>query len=111
MAGYSNVGVNPNTTGARPSLGGGGGISTTDVRPAWESLDLWEWVSTWLIPMLVAGQSWPQASEAGVWEGAVAQKEAALALASSQDFAITAAHTIVSGWNAPPTQEFLRTCE
>ncbi|WP_157252314.1 hypothetical protein [Nonomuraea typhae] len=52
----------------RPDEGFDGGIATTDVEPAWETTALPGWVVYYLIPLLTAGQSWPKASEAKLWQ-------------------------------------------
>ncbi|MFC7586055.1 hypothetical protein ACFQYP_21660 [Nonomuraea antimicrobica] len=73
-----------------------------DTQPAWDSLNLPDWVNTWLIPLLSAGQKWPKASESGL--STLARAYAALADESvvSVDSAGAAARTIVTGWEAPP---------
>ncbi|MFG1699663.1 amidoligase family protein [Nonomuraea sp. NPDC049309] len=78
----------------------------SDVQPAWESESLPDWVNHWLIPMLSAGQKWPEASEAGMSE--LARRYAALSdgSMSSAEPAGLAVRTIVSGWAAPATARF-----
>ncbi|MEV5328893.1 amidoligase family protein [Nonomuraea sp. NPDC052634] len=78
----------------------------SDVQPAWESESLPDWVNHWLIPMLSAGQKWPEASEAGLSE--LARRYAALSdgSMSSAEPAGLAVRTIVSGWATPATATF-----
>src|SRR5690606_5812590 len=78
-----------------------------DVQPAWENGARPDWVTHWLIPMLSAGQKWPEASEAGLSE--LARRYAALsdgAIASAEP-AGSAVRTIVNGWAAPATATFV----
>ncbi|MFG1694884.1 hypothetical protein [Nonomuraea sp. NPDC049309] len=79
-----------------------------DVLPVWETESLPDWVNHWLLPMLSAGQSWPEASEARLTE--LARRYAALSdgAISSAEPAGTAVRTIVTGWAAPATAMFVR---
>ncbi|WP_406675250.1 hypothetical protein WBK31_17520 [Nonomuraea sp. N2-4H] len=79
----------------------------SDVRPVWETEALPDWVNYWLIPMLSAGQKWPEASEAGLSE--LARRYAALSdgAISSAEPAGSAVRTIVTGWAAPATAKFV----
>ncbi|RSN14361.1 hypothetical protein DMB42_07545 [Nonomuraea sp. WAC 01424] len=45
-----------------------GGIATKDVEPVWRTEALPGWVVHHLIPLLTAGQSWPEGSESKLWE-------------------------------------------
>ncbi|MEU1387753.1 MULTISPECIES: hypothetical protein [unclassified Nonomuraea] len=68
MAGKGDAEVND----ARKPAGGtgafDGGIATTDVQPVWRTEALPDWVVHHLIPLLTAGQSWPEGSESRLWE-------------------------------------------
>ncbi|MFI7416750.1 toxin glutamine deamidase domain-containing protein [Nonomuraea sp. NPDC049684] len=60
------------TDEARKPAGGtgafDGGIATKDVEPVWQTEALPGWVVHHLIPLLTAGQSWPEGSESKLWE-------------------------------------------
>ncbi|WP_043635283.1 hypothetical protein [Nonomuraea candida] len=79
----------------------------TDERPVWETENLPDWVAYWLLPMLSGGQKWPEASEAGL--SLLAQAYVALAdgTISPAEAAGMAARTVVTGWVAPPTENFV----
>ncbi|MFB4268549.1 hypothetical protein [Nonomuraea sp. GTA35] len=79
----------------------------SDVQPVWETEALPDWVVYWLIPMLAAGQRWPGASESGL--SALAHAYAGLSDGSTKSVepAGSAARTIVTGWSAPATADFV----
>ncbi|MFC7036462.1 hypothetical protein [Nonomuraea rubra] len=79
----------------------------TDVRPVWETETLPDWVVYWLIPMLAAGQRWPGASESGLSKLAHAYAELSDGSTQSAEPAGSAARTIVTGWSAPATADFV----
>ncbi|MGW2158457.1 WXG100-like domain-containing protein [Nonomuraea sp. NPDC001699] len=60
------------TDEARKPAGGtgafDGGIATKDVEPVWQTEALPGWVVHHLVPLLTAGQSWPEGSESKLWE-------------------------------------------
>ncbi|GGT04935.1 hypothetical protein GCM10010176_056620 [Nonomuraea spiralis] len=70
MAGKGDV--TTTTDEARKPAGGtgafDGGIATKDVEPVWRTEALPGWVVHHLIPLLTAGQSWPEGSESKLWE-------------------------------------------
>ncbi|GAA2208141.1 hypothetical protein GCM10009850_035990 [Nonomuraea monospora] len=78
-----------------------------DVQPVWETEQLPDWVVRWLIPMLSAGQKWPDATESGL--SSLARSYAGLSDNSvkSAEPAGTAARAIVTGWAAPATSKFV----
>ncbi|TMR14399.1 hypothetical protein ETD86_28695 [Nonomuraea turkmeniaca] len=78
-----------------------------DVLPAWEDVALPDWVVYWLIPMLSAGQKWPEASESGLSKLAQAYDDLAEGAIGSTPDAGFAARVIVTGWAAPPTADFV----
>jgi hypothetical protein len=99
-----------NTNGGEALFGGG--IATTDIRPAWENDALPDWVNYFLIPLLASGQSWPKASESGLWELRVAYMDMVRVLLSSVEPTGTAVKTISDGWTAPAKPEaFTRIAE
>ncbi|MEV0617734.1 hypothetical protein AB0I81_30740 [Nonomuraea sp. NPDC050404] len=79
----------------------------TDIRPVWETEALPGWVVHWLIPMLSAGQKWTNASESGVSKLAQAYVALGDATAGPTEPAGSAARTIVTGWQAPATGDFV----
>ncbi|MEV0232510.1 hypothetical protein [Nonomuraea sp. NPDC050786] len=79
----------------------------SDVRPVWETEALPDWVVNWLIPMLSAGQKWPEATESGLAKLAAKYYQAAMKSVGSTPLAGAAARTVVTGWNAPATANFL----
>ncbi|MEV4089185.1 hypothetical protein AB0J43_53875, partial [Nonomuraea fuscirosea] len=58
-------GIDVQNTASRPSRTRAVTIDS-DTRPVWETEALPGWVVYWLIPMLSAGQKWPEASESGL---------------------------------------------
>ncbi|MGA5759083.1 hypothetical protein [Nonomuraea bangladeshensis] len=78
-----------------------------DVEPAWETEALPDWVVTWLIPMLSAGQKWPEASESGLSKLAQAYQALGSAAVSSAPEAGAAVRVVASGWAAPATADFV----
>lgn len=101
--------------GGAPSTQGTGGQASaqaavridTDVLPVWETEALPEWVVYWLIPMLSAGQKWPEASESGLSKLAQAYDGLSADVTGSAPQAGAAARAIVTGWNAPATGNFV----
>ncbi|MFI9596297.1 toxin glutamine deamidase domain-containing protein [Nonomuraea sp. NPDC052265] len=70
MAGKGDV-TNATDEARKPAGGTGafdGGIATKDVEPVWQTEALPGWVVHHLIPLLTAGQSWPEGSESKLWE-------------------------------------------
>ncbi|MGI5268810.1 nucleotidyl transferase AbiEii/AbiGii toxin family protein [Nonomuraea sp. CA-218870] len=55
----------------------------------------------WLIPMLSAGQAWPQASESALWRLRDGHRDGVQVYAGSLDPAGKALRTIASEWNSP----------
>ncbi|MEV4288631.1 hypothetical protein AB0K40_24240 [Nonomuraea bangladeshensis] len=106
-----------NSTGGltNPGSQNGGGLPSAvaairidrDVEPAWETEALPEWVVTWLIPMLSAGQKWPEASESGLSKLAQAYQALGSGAVSSAPEAGAAARVVVTGWAAPATADFV----
>ncbi|MEZ7125961.1 hypothetical protein ACBR40_11530 [Nonomuraea sp. AD125B] len=98
-----------------PGSQNGGGLPSAvaavridrDVEPAWETEALPEWVVTWLIPMLSAGQKWPEASESGLSKLAQAYQALGSAAVSSAPEAGAAVRVVASGWAAPATADFV----
>ncbi|GAA3149376.1 hypothetical protein GCM10010486_13780 [Nonomuraea roseoviolacea subsp. carminata] len=78
-----------------------------DVMPAWETNALPPWVVNWLIPMLSAGQKWPEASESGLSKLCQAYEGLGEGVTGCTPRAGTAARTIVTGWKAPATANFV----
>ncbi|NUW32342.1 helix-turn-helix domain-containing protein [Nonomuraea sp. SMC257] len=102
-----------NGTSSPVSVGGAGiGDPSTvridrDVMPAWETNALPPWVVNWLIPMLSAGQKWPEASESGLSKLCQAYEDLGKGVTGCTPRAGAAARTIVTGWSAPATANFL----
>ncbi|MEV4837220.1 hypothetical protein AB0K05_22035 [Nonomuraea sp. NPDC049486] len=98
-----------------PTAPGGGGQPSvsalvtinSDVQPVWETEALPDWVVNWLIPMLSAGQKWPEASESGLSKLAHAYGDLGTTAVGSTQDAGTAARTVATGWNSPSTAEFV----
>ncbi|MFF0774883.1 hypothetical protein ACFYUK_38780 [Nonomuraea wenchangensis] len=78
-----------------------------DVEPVWETEALPEWVVTWLIPMLSAGQKWPEASESGLSKLAQAYQALGSGAVSSAPEAGAATRVVAAGWAAPATADFV----
>ncbi|MCF6467258.1 hypothetical protein FAF44_02375 [Nonomuraea sp. MG754425] len=78
-----------------------GGISTTDVEPAWQTEALPEWAVNWLIPMLTAGEPWPRASESGLWQVRLAFEDATGVLVSSLEPTAFSIRDISAGLESP----------
>ncbi|MGW0802390.1 cell envelope integrity protein TolA [Nonomuraea sp. NPDC002799] len=78
-----------------------------DILPVWETEVLPDWVVHWLIPMLSAGQKWPEASESGLSELAQACSALAAGTTSSVPQAGSVARTVVAGWTSPATANFV----
>ncbi|MEV4112227.1 hypothetical protein [Nonomuraea sp. NPDC049695] len=104
MTVHTDTGVN--TSAGRPTEQPPVQIDS-DVRPVWETEALPDWVVNWLIPMLSAGQKWPEATEAGLAKLAAKYYQAAMKSVGSTPLAGAAARTVVTGWNAPATANFL----
>ncbi|MFI6501424.1 hypothetical protein [Nonomuraea typhae] len=85
----------------RPDEGFDGGIATTDVEPAWETTALPGWVVYYLIPLLTAGQSWPKASEAKLWQLRVSYVELMNELVSTLDPTSKAITKVSDGLDSP----------
>ncbi|SEF89821.1 hypothetical protein SAMN05444920_101962 [Nonomuraea solani] len=79
----------------------------TDTQPVWETEVLPDWVERFVIPMLAAGQSWTGASESGLSQLAHAYAALADGAAKPTEPAGAAARTIVTGWAAPATANFV----
>ncbi|MFI7536808.1 nucleotidyl transferase AbiEii/AbiGii toxin family protein [Streptosporangium sp. NPDC049376] len=99
MAGRGDV--NSQTPGGLPSEDDFGGVSATDVRPVWETEQLPDWVVHWLIPMLMSGQAWPEASESGLWKLREVHRRAVEVYAAAFEPTSTAVRTIAADWEAP----------
>ncbi len=103
------------TTGGTIDTQGSGGQPTQqgvvridrDELPVWETEALPDWVVNWLIPMLSAGQKWPDASESGLSTLAAAYENLAAGTAGYDVPAGTAARTIAAGMAAPATANFI----
>ncbi|MEV0595366.1 hypothetical protein [Nonomuraea cavernae] len=106
MAG-GNTGVNTTTSGGLPSTGEGG-TSSTDIRPAWETESLPDWVNYILIPLLASGQAWPQASESGLWAMAKPHERTTNALVTAFDPTARSVKLVLAGWNSPATPAYLK---
>ncbi|MEU6711260.1 hypothetical protein ABZ897_07225 [Nonomuraea sp. NPDC046802] len=78
-----------------------------DELPVWATEAMPDWVERWLIPMLSAGQKWPEASESGLSSLAVAYQALAAGASGSTPRAGAAARVLVTGWNSPPAGEFV----
>ncbi|WP_066940151.1 WXG100-like domain-containing protein [Microtetraspora fusca] len=78
-----------------------------DVTPAWETGALPDWVVYTLVPLLSAGQEWPKASESKLSELAQAWEEMAAGLPPHAEPAGKAVRTVVAGWQAPATADFV----
>ncbi|TMR35121.1 hypothetical protein ETD85_14930, partial [Nonomuraea zeae] len=78
-----------------------------DVLPAWETEALPEWVVNWLIPMLSAGQKWPEASESGLSTLAQAYESLAAGAVGTTPRAGAAVRALATGWEAPATANFV----
>ncbi|NUP78482.1 MAG: hypothetical protein HOV96_13145, partial [Nonomuraea sp.] len=78
-----------------------------DVLPVWETEALPDWVVHWLIPMLSAGQKWPEASESGLSKLAQTYEALAAGVIGTAPRAGTAVRTVATGWSAPATAEFV----
>ncbi|MBF8193894.1 hypothetical protein ITP53_51115, partial [Nonomuraea sp. K274] len=93
--------VNSQTPGGLASDDGFGGVSATDVQPVWETEALPGWVNDWLIPMLASGQSWPKASESGLWQLREAHRLAMNSYADVFEPAGSALRAISTEWDSP----------
>ena len=71
------------------------------MRPIWETESLPDWVVYWLIPMLSAGQSWPKASESGLWRFREAHRGGLDAYAGAFEPTGQALSTISPQWESP----------
>ncbi|MGP3911077.1 WXG100-like domain-containing protein [Nonomuraea sp. 10N515B] len=79
----------------------------SDVLPAWETETLPDWVNRWLIPLLSAGQKWPETSESGMSYLAGKYDRLATGSIGFTPLAGSAARTIVTGWVSPATANFV----
>ncbi|MEV6865899.1 LysM peptidoglycan-binding domain-containing protein [Streptosporangium subroseum] len=84
---------------------------TVDVTPAWETDSLPDWVVYTVIPLLSAGQKWPEASESKLSELALAWEELAVGLPPYAEAANRAASIIVAGLQIPATVDFVSRAE
>ncbi|MFI6452361.1 hypothetical protein ACIBF6_12455 [Streptosporangium amethystogenes] len=80
---------------------------TTDVRPAWETDALPDWVLYTVIPLLSAGQKWPGASESRLSELAQALEGLGTGIKPYAEPAGQAVRTIVTGLQIPATADFV----
>ncbi|MEV0151913.1 MULTISPECIES: hypothetical protein [unclassified Nonomuraea] len=101
MAGRHNGDADVQTQTGLPGGDAFGAVTESDVRPAWETDGLPDWVVHWLVPMLMAGQAWPRASESGLWGIRQAQLDVVRVLASSFGPASEAARAISDAWESP----------
>ncbi|MFC6556084.1 hypothetical protein ACFP9Y_10740, partial [Nonomuraea cavernae] len=101
------VDVNTSTSGGLPSAGEGG-TSSTDIRPVWETESFPDWVNYVLIPLLASGQSWPKASESGLWAMAKPHERTMNAMVTAFDPTAQSVKLVLSGWQAPATPGYLR---
>ncbi|MEV1243736.1 hypothetical protein ACIBO2_11200 [Nonomuraea sp. NPDC050022] len=67
----------------------------------WETEKLPDWVVYWLIPMLMSGQAWPEASESGLWRLREAHRRAVDTYVATFEPTGTAVRTIAAGWESP----------
>ncbi|WP_431894382.1 hypothetical protein [Nonomuraea sp. bgisy101] len=77
-----------------------------DVTPAWETDALPDWVVYVVIPLLSAGQKWPEASESKLSELAQAWDALGDGMQPYTEPAGKAVRAIVSGYQAPSTATF-----
>ncbi|WP_030915956.1 cell envelope integrity protein TolA [Streptosporangium amethystogenes] len=80
---------------------------TTDVRPAWETDGLPDWVLHTVIPLLSAGQKWPEASESKLSELAQALEGLSTGLEPYTEPAGRAVRTVVTNLQIPATANFV----
>ncbi|MEV4074391.1 hypothetical protein [Nonomuraea fuscirosea] len=99
-------GIDVQNTASRPSRTRAVTIDS-DTRPVWETEALPGWVVYWLIPMLSAGQKWPEASESGLSQLARAYEALGDGAVGSAGPAGSAARTVVTGWASPATAHFV----
>ncbi|MFI7105969.1 hypothetical protein ACIBK9_06655 [Nonomuraea sp. NPDC050227] len=78
-----------------------------DVEPVWETEVLPDWVVNWLIPMLSAGQKWPEASESGMSKLAHAYHALAAGAIGTAPRAGSAVRTVATGWSSPASADFV----
>ncbi|MFI7469003.1 hypothetical protein [Nonomuraea sp. NPDC049646] len=78
-----------------------------DVEPVWETEVLPDWVTNWLIPMLSAGQKWPEASESGMSKLAHAYHALAAGAIATAPRAGSAVRTVATGWSSPASADFV----
>ncbi|MGP3958378.1 hypothetical protein ACTWPT_20405 [Nonomuraea sp. 3N208] len=71
------------------------------MEPAWRTEALPAWVVNWLIPMLTAGEPWPQASESGLWQARLAFEDATGVLVSSLEPTAFSIGEISAGLESP----------
>ena len=76
-----------------------------DVERAWEFMNLPDWASE-LVAIVSSGGKWPEGSESALWE--LADVWTALGEQLSEDATglTGAAHTLLSGWQAPAAENF-----
>ncbi|MEV8633409.1 hypothetical protein AB0395_17280 [Streptosporangium sp. NPDC051023] len=93
--------------GGRPTRQGVVRI-TNDVKPVWETELLPDWVVYTLLPMLSAGQKWPEnVSERTLSELAQAWEAMSTELTPFAEPAGKAVRTVVTNWQAPATIDFV----
>ncbi|MEV4372180.1 hypothetical protein AB0J71_34270 [Nonomuraea sp. NPDC049637] len=78
-----------------------------DVEPVWETETMPDWVVNWLIPMLSAGQKWPEASESGMSKLAHAYHALAAGAIATAPRAGSAVRTVATGWSSPASADFV----
>ncbi|MFI9597154.1 hypothetical protein [Nonomuraea sp. NPDC052265] len=78
-----------------------------DVEPVWETEVLPDWVVNWLIPMLSAGQKWPEASESGMSKLAHTYHALAAGAIGTAPRAGSAVRTVATGWVSPASADFV----
>ncbi|WP_067181026.1 WXG100-like domain-containing protein [Microtetraspora niveoalba] len=103
----TNTGTSIVNQGGQATRQGGAVHIDRDVTPAWETGALPGWVVHTLIPLLAAGQKWPEASESKLSELAQAWEVLAAGLTPHAEPAGKSVRTIVAGWQAPATADFV----
>ncbi|MEV4398463.1 hypothetical protein [Nonomuraea sp. NPDC049607] len=78
-----------------------------DVEPVWETEALPDWVVNWLLPMLSAGQKWPDASESGMSKLAHTYHALAAGAIATAPRAGSAVRTVATGWSSPASADFV----
>ncbi|YCK33819.1 hypothetical protein ACNF49_06875 [Actinomadura sp. ATCC 39365] len=77
------------------------------MEPVWETEVLPDWVVNWLLPMLSAGQKWPDASESGMSKLAHAYHALAAGAIGTAPRAGSAVRTVAAGWSSPASADFV----